>query len=881
MACADLAHLVFLPSGDAALTRRAGRYSTLKAVLVRFSRSRNRYERQGILVEESALARAEQECLADADARGRARERRAEREIETDAQFRRDFARHVATRYPGCPEQEVIAIAEHACAKYSGRVGRSAAARQFDAEAITLAVRAHVRHAHTEYDKLLSAGWDRHDARAAVAADVARVLDNWEARINERDEVSQVSDPPPRGDEMTPFRPGILCAALIALAALTDPTAAQRVNVHSNTARGGADVRQAPGRRIGSITTRGNLILMELDSGVIADHNLFDLDRRTIRFTPSGAGFRAENMALQWDSATGPAIQGNTVRLTRFAFPFSGRSWDSIQVLSTGLITFGGGYNDLRLGRFVHLQHVGPDIVNTIPIIAAFLKQRMNGTRSVSEHEDRLVVTWSLSEPVGGQQDVTFTRTPHNFQAVLHRDGRIDLSYREMTARDAVVGVYTVPAGGAPPTRSTDLSAVRPTEPPRPVIFEAFHHYGLPGSENLACTVIQALGDRFDFMVWYADFRVDDQEAGTRSVGDIGQNVSGIGPRMDAGRRLQDYCSQGRLQVTWYQPVWVGAVQAQERHPNGNYPGYNMAVAQIGHELAHRWSTRTRAIVGGDTIELRGPHDPWGMSGATHWPQSVTTPVPFPYSRPVEASIMGGANWKDNGDGTFTHLANGTMNPASGFSYLELYLMGLLPASAVPDFFVLRNQRNVGRTPEGNNIVAAEKVPITIQDVIAHNGPRIPSFENSPKAYNTAMVAVTLHGRQPSTAMLDQIEGIRAAWIGYWSKVTGGVSTMTTTTGRSPSGSVDVAEPARSAPILTGPPTASTLMHQSPTNGSATRTIAIHTVVGTGAGLLVGLAVSGASVSDHRTTVVLTWTALGAAAGAASGVVSWLVGRRP
>ena len=59
MSCADLGHLVFLPSGDAALTRRAGRYSPLKAVVVRFSRARGRYERQGLLVEESALARAE------------------------------------------------------------------------------------------------------------------------------------------------------------------------------------------------------------------------------------------------------------------------------------------------------------------------------------------------------------------------------------------------------------------------------------------------------------------------------------------------------------------------------------------------------------------------------------------------------------------------------------------------------------------------------------------------------------------------------------------------------------------------------------------------------------------------------------------------------
>ena len=79
----------------------------------------------------------------------------------------------------------------------------------------------------------------------------------------------------------------------------------------------------------------------------------------------------------------------------------------------------------------------------------------------------------------------------------------------------------------------------------------------------------------------------------------------------------------------------------------------------------------------------------------------MSTPVPFPFSRPVEASIMGGANWKDNGDGTFTQLATGTMNPASGFSYLELYLMGFLPASKVPDFIVLRNHRTWAAQPKG------------------------------------------------------------------------------------------------------------------------------------------------------------------------------------
>lgn len=55
MRCVELDHLVFLPAGDAGRTRRAHRASTLTAVVVRFSRTRKRYERQGLLVEPHAL----------------------------------------------------------------------------------------------------------------------------------------------------------------------------------------------------------------------------------------------------------------------------------------------------------------------------------------------------------------------------------------------------------------------------------------------------------------------------------------------------------------------------------------------------------------------------------------------------------------------------------------------------------------------------------------------------------------------------------------------------------------------------------------------------------------------------------------------------------
>jgi len=179
LACADLDHLVFLAAGDAALTRRAKKASGLSAVVVRFSRSRRRYERQGVLVEEQALEQAEQECLADEDARQRRRLREEARRSEHDIEFQADFAQAITELFPGCAPERADAIARHAGARRSGRVGRSAAGRAFDPDAVTLAVVASVRHVDTPYDRLLMSGVSRADARGQVADRVKAVVDSW------------------------------------------------------------------------------------------------------------------------------------------------------------------------------------------------------------------------------------------------------------------------------------------------------------------------------------------------------------------------------------------------------------------------------------------------------------------------------------------------------------------------------------------------------------------------------------------------------------------------------------------------------------------------------------------------------------------------------
>jgi hypothetical protein len=177
--CADLGHLVFLQRGDTALTRRSREESALSAVVVRFNRRNARYERQGVLVEEAGLARAEERCLADAEARRRRRVRDARRRVAEDLRFTEAFAAEIRRLFPGCPAERAREIAAHASVRGSGRVARSSAGRALSEGAVVSAVVASVRHVDTPYDQLLMSGVPRHKARRRIGAGVETVLQGW------------------------------------------------------------------------------------------------------------------------------------------------------------------------------------------------------------------------------------------------------------------------------------------------------------------------------------------------------------------------------------------------------------------------------------------------------------------------------------------------------------------------------------------------------------------------------------------------------------------------------------------------------------------------------------------------------------------------------
>ncbi|SPE41454.1 conserved hypothetical protein [Candidatus Sulfopaludibacter sp. SbA3] len=427
------------------------------------------------------------------------------------------------------------------------------------------------------------------------------------------------------------------------------------------------------------------------------------------------------------------------------------------------------------------------------PAICVFLKPRLSGARYVKELSSRVVITWDLTEPFGGLLDFTWFKTVNRFQAVLHRDGLIEMRYQQLAAKDAIVGVYPVPSGARKPV-AVHLSSLSRKDGPYAGVYESFHYLAPPRPQDLSCTIIRALGDKFDFLAYYSDFRIDNQEASTPSDGPVGGNVTGIGNTQHEQTRqaLASRCTQGRFQLGFAQPVYAGSNEAREQPPEDaplgsshdiafysrqlaeSSPGgkplpYNYAVGHLGHEVGHRWSAYVSAKINGEPVSLGA----W-----PHWAAGLQAIVAFRYSLPLEASTLGGGFWQDNFDGTYTQLRDGYFVPASGYSYLDLYLMGLISAADVPDFF-LKNLARAGKDTNGRPVFRAERTKVTIQNVIAAEGPRLPDVDHSQRKFNTGIVVVVERGHSPSRELMERANGIRRQWIEYWNIATGRRASMT------------------------------------------------------------------------------------------------------
>ena len=291
---------------------------------------------------------------------------------------------------------------------------------------------------------------------------------------------------------------------------------------------------------------------------------------------------------------------------------------------------------------------------------------------------------------------------------------------------------------------------------------EVFHYRSIPDLEKIACRVIDILGDRFDLFVFHSEFRVDVQEPGTpwRSYGN---NVRGIG--RTPGNPPP--CGEGRLKGRWIFPVWMYSRFVFDSFPSQNeHARFDQGLSLFAHEFAHSWT----AFV---SYDWNGKREPLFGNDRAHWRDDLHAPAAFPWheEKTDPKSLMGGAYWRDNGDGTFTPQYD---YRGGGFSWLDLYAMGLADSSEVPDMFILRNLKGNG------GVFTGDKEIISIDQIIAAEGPREPSVAESQKGFNAGFVYLLEPGQTPSPDLLDLHAEYRDRVQEHWFHTTGRRSYITT-----------------------------------------------------------------------------------------------------
>ena len=228
-----------------------------------------------------------------------------------------------------------------------------------------------------------------------------------------------------------------------------------------------------------------------------------------------------------------------------------------------------------------------------------------------------------------------------------------------------------------------------------------------------------------------------------------------------------------RLSNTWGYPVWMKArtvVDEGEDRP-ASRGRYDAGLTYFAHEIGHTWLAYASYLRNGERLPLRNPDD------RAHWMRELHAPAPFPLRDKYNGSVMGGAYWQENSDGTFT-ATSGWTSRGGGFSWLDLYLMGLVTPDEVPDMFVLRNLRETGGGWASPH--TAEKEVVTMEQVLAAMGPRIPSPEWAREVFNIGFVYFLLPGQEPDVGLLHEHARYRDRTIAHWYHVTGGRGQLTT-----------------------------------------------------------------------------------------------------
>jgi IPT/TIG domain len=510
--------------------------------------------------------------------------------------------------------------------------------------------------------------------------------------------------------------------------------------------------REALSAAAGATQDVGQIAVVEDDGTIVSPQNPFDLPSVTLRLSPTGPG--GSYLLSQRQETIGTNF-GARVTLTDddsreiaftggFRFPFFGASHLSVFINSDGNLTFGQGDN-ASTARSLSRFNGGP------PRIGGFFADldptTGRGGVFFNALPDRFVVTWDRIREFEG-----FTES--SFQVVLFADGAFELVYGGISALSGIAGWSGGGNSQALGLLDLSLSSSVLLSGPKAERFTRTTEVDLPA---LAAKFYQTHGDDYDQLVMFSNFPFDLEGAFAFEL-NIKNQIRGIG--LEQSDFSAVFGSNGRLQSF----LTMNELAEFPQDPDTVFFGTNSTINIIGQEAGHRWLAyvRFRDTNGQNSTSLLG-------RDISHWSFFFNS----------EASVMEGNQIEDLGSGNFQTTAS-----TDRFSKLDQYLMGFRDPGQVGPMFYVDNitgtTRNASSAPAIGVTFAGTRQNVTINDIIAAEGPRIPTVAASPKVWKQAFILLVQRGTSPSNADIAKLDRFRQRWQEFFAQATDGLGTADT-----------------------------------------------------------------------------------------------------
>jgi uncharacterized protein (TIGR03437 family) len=536
-------------------------------------------------------------------------------------------------------------------------------------------------------------------------------------------------------------------------------------------ARGGDRTQRMKALSAAAVTTNrdyGHVAVIDGGDGVIAKRNQFNLNRRTVQFTPSAADaarYRVQVGDNTYDSALPNA--GAKVELDDddsrpyplpFSFPFYGARYRSVYLNSDGNLTFGGGFTLTERSLGMHVggrPRISPLFTDLDPTVA-----RGNGGVYVTSDSTRFVVTWR-SVPL--YSDFGYG-TPQTFQLRLHADGRIEFAYSDVSVfNEAVVGIAP---GASKGTLALVSFVANPSGEYSGAVADRFSGIDNIDMASAAQKFYATHDDAYDYLVFFNSAGVAAGDSAVAYEVTVRNQRSGYGDGpMEAGA---DFGSKRRLQAVMNMgPLYQYPEDPQDRVPSRGSTG-DTVLSVLAHEAGHLFLA---------FASVRDPEDPYErpMLGRAfaHWAFTFNS----------EASVLEGNRIADSGESASPRFR--TTETVEGFSALDQYLMGLrAPEEVPPTFFVTQASIGASRAPQVGMTFNGRRQNVLVDDIIAAEGRRTPDHTVAQRRFRFAFVLVVEPGTTPPQEQVAKVEAFRAAFESYFAKATANRASADTTLNR-------------------------------------------------------------------------------------------------